>query len=833
VQNGTYTPVDLTDVFNASVDILEDPHEVSLGDRLLHGLPFAFGDRTRSLVKAEPRSRVSVPLNENATWLVFAHAILETDLFEGGSIGENVGSYEITYADQTSVTVPLSQRYEIGPTPRKWLGHVTPLDWGQTPFLAVNDAEHELMPRVCGRFDEAGARLVEIEDPQSRVPYILPYRFYIWAWKNPQPDKQIESVHVSGGEHHTVILGALTRSTLAEEPINRSVARDVLLRVDEDRVNENLEVEVDRGTQHYVYPLQPHTAANSTGVPAWGSQREGSAGAYTKIAASPSATVTVKYSEEVLGSFRWQDLLERGELVVNTGLQVVLPPAERTWVKGSVVDADTGEPLACRLRFVTADGVPYAPHGHQPHLNSEGNTWNLNIGGDVRLGGNTYAFVDGQFEGWLPDGELFVEMSRGFTYVPEKTRVEVGPAANTLELKLKRQFNPLERGYMGGDTHVHFVSTKGGELEARAEDLQVVNLLQTQWGQLFTSAEEFTGQPEYARDGSAVVFAGQENRTNMLGHINLLGLREPIMPWCTGGSEEAELGGGLDTTLSRWADECRAQGGAVVLAHFPVPYGETSALLATGRLDAVESIGFDNYNIGEYYRYLNAGFQIPLAAGTDKMTAEVPVGMMRTYAAMSQPEVDYWDWCDGIKRGQTMISSGPLLWVDVDGEQPGGLISAKPGQRVTISGELESIFPVDAVEILVNGQQVDRIRVPEGTSSFTFSRDIRVDGDSWIVVRCFGTGSARHHDTWDRFIFAHTSPVYITVGEQYYKYNEDTMLHLMRIVEGARRHVLERARTKWDGGVTHRHRQHDHDAFLVQPFDEAIRELNRKMRTAQ
>ena len=46
--------------------------------------------------------------------------------------------------------------------------------------------------------------------------------------------------------------------------------------------------------------------------------------------------------------------------------------------------------------------------------------------------------------------------------------------------------------------------------------------------------------------------------------------------------------GGLETTLTRWADECHAQGGTVVLAHFPVPNGEAAALIATGRLDGVE-----------------------------------------------------------------------------------------------------------------------------------------------------------------------------------------------------------------------------------------------------
>src|SRR3546814_1623389 len=37
--------------------------------------------------------------------------------------------------------------------------------------------------------------------------------------------------------------------------------------------------------------------------------------------------------------------------------------------------------------------------------------------------------------------------------------------------------------------------------------LNVVNLLQSQWGSLFTSTEEFTGQASVSRDGRTVVYA--------------------------------------------------------------------------------------------------------------------------------------------------------------------------------------------------------------------------------------------------------------------------------------------------------------------------------------
>src|SRR5262249_61053176 len=88
----------------------------------------------------------------------------------------------------------------------------------------------------------------------------------------------------------------------------------------------------------------------------------------------------------------------------------------------------------------------------------------------------------------------------------------------------------------------------------------------------------------------SITVVGPENRPHMLGHMVLWGLREPVMPWCSDGPDEAELGGALDATLSDWADRTHAQGGTVVAAHFPNPNGEPAVLVATGRADAVEML---------------------------------------------------------------------------------------------------------------------------------------------------------------------------------------------------------------------------------------------------
>ena len=72
----------------------------------------------------------------------------------------------------------------------------------------------------------------------------------------------------------------------------------------------------------------------------------------------------------------------------------------------TVVDHETGKPVPCRVHFRTPEGIPYQPHGHHNHVNSNLGSWHMDVGGDVRLGQITYAYIDGTCQGWLPRGDL-------------------------------------------------------------------------------------------------------------------------------------------------------------------------------------------------------------------------------------------------------------------------------------------------------------------------------------------------------------------------------------------------------------------------------------------
>ena len=321
---------------------------------------------------------------------------------------------------------------------------------------------------------------------------------YLWAWENPDPDRAIESVEfrpVAGRS----LLAAMTVGYADELPFVRGPARPVQIELVDAAQRDaafDLSVVVDRGTASYTYPLPARSAEEFLDDPikAWGEPANAtSSPAYARVAASPSATLSIRQGGEELGSVRWGEL-EDGSTGGSEGVRVRLIEDGRNWVHTKVVDGATGRPVPCRVHFRSPAGVPYQPHGHPDHLNSDIESWHVDVGGDVRLGRVTYAYIDGTCQGWLPRGDVIVEIARGFEYEPLRERLTIRPGQRDLELTLQRWTSMNERGWFSGDSHTHFLSAQGAMTEQRGEDLNVVNLLQSQWGSLFTNVEEFTGR---------------------------------------------------------------------------------------------------------------------------------------------------------------------------------------------------------------------------------------------------------------------------------------------------------------------------------------------------
>ena len=138
-------------------------------------------------------------------------------------------------------------------------------------------------------------------------------------------------------------------------------------------------------------------------------------------------------------------------------------------ITASLVDQDSGEPLAARVSFTDAAGKYYPPLGHPWRIPA--GPW----GGDLALpNGENYAYVEGEFEVELPDGEIAVKAVHGLEYDVYESTVEIPIAGkDTLTIPLKRWSDIAQRGWMAGDTHIHFPNPRIAMTEMKAEGLNV------------------------------------------------------------------------------------------------------------------------------------------------------------------------------------------------------------------------------------------------------------------------------------------------------------------------------------------------------------------------
>lgn len=818
-----YEPLDLKSVCNAGVDLLVDNAEQApLGQVELRGLPFLIGSDppTKDRCFLSPTSPTSIEIGRVARRIIVAHRLLQPAEPAGHGVGQPVADYVFCFGDGEQVVARIRERFEI---------QVVPAEWGREPFLAVTDSHDGNESRFEGRWGLSGFRLTEHHRGRARG-------YYLWCWENPRPDEPIARLDVVPLGRPFLIAG-VTLGHVDEHPFVRMPGRPVTLVVTDPKLATEpgvLDVEVDRGVATYPQPLPGDDDRPGFGNDA---TEPNASPAYTTIAAIPSATISVRKNDEELGRVRWGDVETHGQ-AADQRVRVELADPGRNWVHVTVVDDATGEPVPCRVHFRSPVGVPYQPHGHHHHVNQNLGSWHYDVGGDVRIGRRTYAYIDGTCQGWLPRGEVVVDIARGFEYAPLRETVRIEPGQRKLTLRLKRVADLAAAGWWSGDSHVHFLSTGGAQLEQQGEDLRVVNLLQSQWGSLFTNTEDYPGRlgPNVIDGGGYFTYIGQENRQHALGHLVLWGLREPVMPWCSDGPDEAELGGALDATLSDWADRTHAQGGTVVAAHFPNPNGEPAVLVATGRADAVEMLAQNDDALREYYRYLNCGYRLPLVGGTDKMSNDVPVGLYRTYARLEpDEEPSYEAWCRAVRAGRTFLSGGPLLKLTVDGRQPGDMLELPAAGTVTVEAAVTSIFPLRSLELVCNGEVV-AVTTPEdddatqdaGLTRLTLTRELRVGGSAWIACRAFGTQA--HLDEWRRPVFAHTSPVYVGVGGPWQMADPEGLRYMRTLIEGAREYVRHIAPRRSDAHTTFHHGEPDHLAWLERPFTEALRALQDRER---
>ncbi|HET9083086.1 MAG TPA: CehA/McbA family metallohydrolase [Candidatus Limnocylindrales bacterium] len=816
------TPINLGSAARASTDGLaqslhpayrEAVHRLPAGPTVLRGLPFAFAPADASsrwlLLDGPAEIDLREAWREGVSHLVFAHfsdawrdpvSGRPADLPIGWvtPVGQPLARYTVEGPGGTVVERVIRRRFEVNDGIVGWgqgafaaVAHPVdqPLDWrGPHPvpppggYAAPGEAGLlGILPGSWGP-DQTGVA-DSVPSPTGDIAFWL-FALQIPPDAGPMERLRLEplaSIEEGGG----VVVGAVTAFRGTASPLAIQPRRTLRFETPD---GDGLEVGVDLGQvfRRRSAPERGHGGGGDgapDGILGWGTPREEvgrGRGVLIDLAVAPDATLAIGSSAQVAAG----ELPNEGERRTSAGVTIEALPTPTRRVEVEVVDAATGRPMPARVRFVAPDGRYLPPLGHRDEVNP----WlNEDEGADVVLGGATYAYVPGRFPIALPPGPVRMEVVHGFSHRPVHRTVDVDGGRAPLVVPLE----PVDAGgWTAVDGHVHFISPTSALLQARAEGVAIVNLLATQWGDHHTSLSDLPAKVVADTDGEHLVVMGSENRQNMLGHIGLLGASDPVLPMASAGPPEARMGDPLEWLMRDWADASRAQDGLAVAVHFPLPYAEIAADIVCGRIDAVElqalTPGVDGPSIREWYRFLACGYRLPVVGGTDKMSAEVPVGAIRTYARLDPEQpLSFAAFAEAVRAGRTFVSSGALIDIEVDGHGQGDVVAFGPrGGTVEVKVRAWAAQPfIDTIELIQDGRVVATSGDGGPTDRLELSERVTVSASGWLAARA--TSRAFIHSAFSTSMGAHSSPVYVDVGGRRPYSAEDAQM-IATIIDGAR-----------------------------------------------
>lgn len=816
------------------------PDDLGDGIQSLNGIPFDLGQANTNNVLLLDQQTIEVGLTgRTASYLVFLHVVQDhkrsgdatpdNEDRSGNQVGSKVADYQLEYEDGETLRVPIRRRFAI---------QQGRIPFGASPFEAIPALGHEVF-NTNGEDVRLGRRVSKYygfgETRNLSGRDRAGPNTWLYALHNPRPNQPIKALHLLPGSEPVAVY-ALSTTELSDHPLQAGVRSKLRLTLPDNMslnsISELDDIDIDLG---YVISAR---AALEYDHSHWLDSEPNPQPVKNK------EVVIVEYSAHPAAQLH-VGTGEHHKVYVLSGLVggelASIAPAHRP-VRLRITEKETGLKVAARLHLHGEAGEYLPPRNHHRKVNRYFFEDNY---GEFINGLNQYSYVDGDVDVDLPLGRVYVEIQRGYEIKPLRTVLEIKPETSEIDFELERVLHWREAGWVTADTHVHFLSTQTALLEGQAEGVNVVNLLASQWGEMFSNVTDFDGKTtfgarQFGGDGEFLVRVGTENRMQALGHISLLGYKgRMINPLATGGPSESAIGDPQEVIMAEWAQRCIEQGGMVVLPHGPDPQGERAADVVLGLIHAMEMMSFNPfdaqispYAIADWYRFLNLGYQIPICGGSDKMNASSLLGGLRTYTQMGSLEFTYENWMTATKAGNTFVTVGPLIEITVNGQAPGSRLQLPTaGGKVDVNWKLESVcLAVNCVEIIVGGRIVECEQF-ENTLSASGTASLHIGTSTWIALRARGS----YQDNQDHMA-AHTSTVQVLVGDTPIFSLEDagsvleqiegsvayldvlaphfdkTRLGRMRVIlEGAYNRLHERMHRQ---GVFHEHtapNQHHHD----------------------
>lgn len=438
-------------------------------------------------------------------------------------------------------------------------------------------------------------------------------------------------------------------------------------------------------------------------------------------------------------------------------------------LKGRIISQGDGEPLTAKLFIEDDRGRLYVAPGE---TNYRTQSW-------YGFFQPRFSYLERDFEIPLPPGRYRVTAMKGYGYADWEREITLSAdQTDACDIEMER-LSPLEsEGWYSADMHIHgntplamrraedvnvaaqchYSSAQPRALRTHTDESDATHLScdaqeieHWNFGNAFYFGIPTTVQDPPTPDPKMTPFFVYDEQSHRMGGVNLRWLRgRPFSPR-GGGQQQPEIA--VDAALG-YMDTWSVLDNSMQQA--------LDRPIARWTGDGWPGTSFYERTYKTWYGLLNCGIRITASAGTSygRLTR---LGFNRVYAHCPEA-LSAESFAAALKRGDGFVTNGPLLWLLGNGRLPGdGIALEKPGP-VTLSVRLASRYPIDTVEILQNGEMVATHQPDKNEKRLDWNKTIQVERPSWFAARCFGTYEPRYPHSASHNHFAHTNPLFVTVG---------------------------------------------------------------------
>lgn len=436
------------------------------------------------------------------------------------------------------------------------------------------------------------------------------------------------------------------------------------------------------------------------------------------------------------------------------GRLVDVDVSARTWASpmGTLRITTTGpdgRATPARVHLTASDGRFYAPDDTYARIGRAGD----------------YLFHQpGTTEIRLPAGPARITVVKGFEHTPRTLTVDV-PAGTTrsVSVALDEVADLNADGWFSGSTHVHM--NYGGNLHntlpnlmlmSDAEDQDIVLEQVANKDNRILDHQFFVpgGGPHPLSRPDQVLVVGQEYRPPFYGHVFMFGMRDHLIsPYATGYEDTAiESLYPSNTDMFRKA---RAQGATTGYVHsffsgdpLETGLGGAKGFLVDAALGTTDSVEWSTSQDGwpPLYAAWGSGLKVTVVGGEDSISdlQQNPlVGSVRTYVRTPDRRLGMRGFLAGLRAGNAFQTSGPLVRATFNGASYGETVRLDPGQALAMTADVTSIAPLESLEIVVNGDVVERIPFTGDRTSLRVERTWRPETSGWYHLRVSGAPEDR------------------------------------------------------------------------------------------